>query len=813
MTRYLADAARDLRYGIRLLRQRRGFALAAILPLALGIGAAAAMYSVVDGVMLRPLPFAEPDRLVSIWVVENEWKGGAGATRWDRVVIGQDDYRALSRDAESFAAVAAWGPTRGMLADASGAFAQTIGIRVSSSIFEVLGVRPVIGRGFTSSEDVLNGPAIALLGWEAWQQSFGGDSAIIGRSIVLDEKPRTVVGIMPAGVRLDRANPAPSFWIPAFQSSEDDPVHHNRGYRGLGRLASGTTIAQASAEAGRIITAVKVGWKGASHGTGGRATSYQDDQTAAIRPSLLILAGATALLLLIACVNLAILMLGESARRQPEIAARAALGAAPGRLVRQLLTESLVVAGGGAALGLAAGWGITRVLIGLAPGNIPGLSDVRFDLRVFAFAALCATVSGVASGVLPVAALLRWGRHPVIGAASGLTARGEVQVHRLLVGLEVALCLVMLVGCSLLGRSLLRLSSVDTGFAPDGLVLVELTGPRSLWIDSAAIVNFQEAALRELRAIPGVAMVSGAHVGPFNRNFSSSPIKVAGQPDPPVRRDVQQNVVLPDYFKTLRLPLIAGRDFNERDDQSSTRVAIISEAEAQRDFPGESPLDRRVVWQGQEWTVIGIAANVHYSVLSKEFQPTIYIPSRQWSGGWMSFLVRTASNADGALLTRAIRDRIGGVNPSIVFNGINPVPALIQRSYAEERYRALLGSLFGIVGTVLAAFGMFGVISRTVARRMREAGIRSALGAPARSLTTLMLRETAFGAVLGVVIGVPAAAWLARSLTPYLFGVKAFDPVAYLAALALFTLAAAVATIPPARRAARVDPALVLKAE
>jgi hypothetical protein len=271
--------------------------------------------------------------------------------------------------------------------------------------------------------------------------------------------------------------------------------------------------------------------------------------------------------------------------------------------------------------------------------------------------------------------------------------------------------------------------------------------------------------------------------------------------------------VLPDYFRTLRVPILAGRDFSEADDPSSTRVAIISEAEAKRDFPGQSPLGQRVSWQALEWTIVGVAADVHYTGLDTEYQPTIYIPSPQFDGDWMSYLVRASGTADGSILARAIRDRLTSVNPSVVFTGINPVPTLVQRSYAEERYRTLLGSLFGIIGTVLAACGMFGVISRTVARRMREAGIRSALGAPSASLTTLMLRETAIGAVLGIAVGVPASAWLARGLTPYLYGVTGADPVAYLAALVLFAIAAAIATVPPARRAARVDPARVLRSE
>lgn len=810
---WLSDALRDARFGLRALAQRPGFALAAIIPLALGLGAATAMYSVVDGIMLRPLPFAEPDRIVSIWAVEESWKENpASAIRWDRVVIGKGDYQALGQ-AKSLARVGAWSPDGGMMTDANGATTRYSGIRVTGTIFDVLGIRPVIGRAFEETESVVDGPRVALLGWETWQQNFAGDSSIVGRSVVLNDDAFTVVGIMPPGARLDRVAPVPAVWVPAFRSTYDEPVHHNRSYRGLARLAPGVTVAQASEEVARVMRDVKIGWNGKADGTSGRATSYQADQTASIRPSLIILGGATVLLLLIACVNLAILMLGESSRRQPEMAARAALGAGPARLIRQLLTESLVVSASASLIGLLTGWGIMRVLLRLAPANIPGLADVRFDVRVFLFAAACALVAGIISGVLPVFALLRWGRHQVVGSASGLTARGEVVVQRLLVGLEVALSIVMLVGCSLLGRSLLQLSKVDTGFTPEGLTHIELDAPTRIWSDSATVLGYTAAVTRELQGISGVTMVSGSNGGMFNGRWSSSPIKVVGQPDPVVRRDVQQRVVLPDYFRTMQLRLTSGRDITEADNASSTRVAIISQAEVDRDFAGRSPLGQRVVWQGEQWEVIGVAADAHYRGLDTAFEPTIYIPAAQWSGNWMSFVVRTAPGIEVALLSRAIRDRIGSVNAAVTIRNLSSVSSLVERSYDEERYRTMLGSLFGIIGTTLAACGMFSVVARTVARRMREAGIRSALGASARSLTRLMLRETVIGSLFGMVVGLPMAVLLARTLTPYLYGVTSADPVAYLVALGMFIVAAALATIPSARRAAAVNPAVVMRSE
>jgi putative ABC transport system permease protein len=813
-TRYLTDLAQDIQFAWRMLRKRIGFALMAILPLALGIGAATAMYSVVDGVMLRPLPFVHPERLVAIWATESKWKNNnATAIAWNSVVIGQADYLALRERARTLSAVAAWGRDGGMFGDAAGGFEQVGGVRVTSSIFNLLGIRPVLGRAFQPNEDVVNGPHVALLGWEMWQRRFGGDSTIVGRSVTFDDSAYTVVGVMPPGLRLERTLPPPAIWFPAFQSHQDDPSKRNRSYLGLGRLAPGATVAQANADVAQIIADVKTSWKGNPDGTSGRTTNWQEDQVRGIRASLLILAGAVGLLLLIACVNVATLMFGEAARRQPEITARIALGATPARLARQLLTESLVIAGCGAALGLVLGWGLTRALVALAPGKIPGLADVRFDGRVFGFTAICAVVTGIAFGVLPTFVLLRWGRHSAARVGAGQTARGEHGIQRALVAIEVALSLVMLVGCSLLGRSLVRLSEVDPGFAPNGLLFVQVSAPLRIWADSAYAVSYRQAAVRELQAIPGVAAVSGSNGGLFNGNSSSSPLKIVGRPADEADHNAQQRVVLADYFHTMRVPIVAGRDFSESDNSSTERVAIISSAEAHRDFPGESPIGQRVIWQGQEWMVIGVAADVHYTGLATDFQPTIYIPDAQSSGNWVSFLVRASGSSDGTTLIRAIHDRIAALNPATVVKSVDPVPTLVEHSYAEERYRALLGSLFGIIGSVLAGVGMFGVISRTVARRMREAGIRVALGAPPPSLTRLMLRETVIGASIGVVIGVPAAMWLARALTPYLFGIRAYDPVAYVLAIGLLAFATLVATVPPARRAARVDPVTVLRAE
>ena len=467
-TRYAVNLLQDIRFALRLLRQRPLFAVMAILPLALGIGAATTMYSVADSVLIRPLPFPDPDRLVAIWATEARWRDTPSGTPWQSVVIGQQEYNALHDRARSLSQMAAWAQT-GVTLSSGDHFEPLTAVRVTAGLFPLLGVRPALGRVFHPGEAVLNGPRIVLLSWETWQTHFGGDSGIVGRSIVLGYTAHyTIVGVLPPQLRLDRTGPPPALWLPAFTDSSDIPSQHNRSYRGLGRLAPGATAAQANAEVARILSDVKAEWKGSADGTSGRAATWQDDQTAAARPSILMLSGAVLLLLLIACVNVATLMLSEAVRRQPEIFARQALGATPARLARQLITESVAIAGVGAALGALAAWGGVRLLVGTAPGRIPGIVDAHVDGRVLLFTVACALVIGMGFGLLPALALLRWGKQSGVRIGAGQTARGAAVTQRALVAAEVALSLVMLVGCSLLGRSLVRLTAEDPGFISDG---------------------------------------------------------------------------------------------------------------------------------------------------------------------------------------------------------------------------------------------------------------------------------------------------------------------------------------------------------
>jgi predicted permease len=430
---------------------------------------------------------------------------------------------------------------------------------------------------------------------------------------------------------------------------------------------------------------------------------------------------------------------------------------------------------------------------------------------VLLFASACAVVIGVVFGLVPALAMLGRGSGSRVRIGTGQTAGGAALAQRALIAAEVALSLVMLVGCSLLGRSLVRLTSVNPGFVSDGLFEIATYSTAGFWRDDARIDRFNAAATEALRAIPGITATSGASGGLFEGSGSSSPIKVVGVDYTDGGPMIQQRVVLPGYLHTIGAPLLAGRDFTAADQSGSEPVVIVTQAAVQRDFDGRSPIGKEVLWQGKTWTVIGIAGDVRYRDLSANVDPMIYIPSAQQPGNTVVFTVR--ASADQQSLARLIKERIDAIDPAVTVTRVDPVASLIQHSYGEERYRTLLGSLFGILAAILAGIGMFGVISRTVAQRLREVGIRVALGAQERSVVALMLRDTIRGAAIGVVAGTLLAALLARGLAPYLFGVRAGDPVAYLVAFALLAITMIAATLPPARRAARVDPVTILRAE
>ncbi|HEU4785892.1 MAG TPA: ABC transporter permease [Gemmatimonadaceae bacterium] len=794
----------DLRFAARSLRRRPVFAIVAIATVALAIGAATSIYSVVDAVLFRSLPYHDPGRLVAVWQTDPARKGQPVlAANWDRLPLDYTDFIAWRANQTSFTAVGAWSGFGAMLASSEGP-EQISGSRVSPGLFEMLGVRTILGRTFLPGEDVVGGPHVTMLSYETWRSRFGSRRDVVGKTVRFDDVPYEIVGVLPEGFSLQRGEPAAPFWIPAGQRPEDIG-QRNRSFHAIARLKPGVTLEQASVEASRLL---RTGDPAAKRGI--RITDVVRDETRAVRAPLLVLLGAVALLLLIACVNIATLLLGEAATRDMEMSARVALGATRGRLVRQLLTESLLLSGVGAAVGALLAWWGTKAIVALAPATIPGIRTAAVDFRILGVTLIGATITGVLFGLVPAFALSASG--PATLLRSGHTVRGRGRLQRAMIATELALSVLLLVGAGLLSRSLQKLSAVDPGFRADHLLAVRISFAES-WRDTIQLRAFYADAVTRLGATPGVTAATAASNVPFTGGWSSSPYILVGEGQAERmahKHEVQQRVIAPNYFAVMGIPVLAGRAFKEGDRADGTPVAIISEAAARRDFPNETAVGKRVNYQGAWREIVGIVRDVKFSRLSADDQPAIYTPISQRLNV-MDLVVRT--DRDPGTIASTVRKIVRDVGPTVAVTGIDDVQSLIHRSFGEERFRTALIGLFGTMAAVLAAVGMFGVTARAVGRRTREVGIRVALGATSSAVVAMIVRQTMNGVAIGVAIGLVGSIAATRILTPYLFGVSAHDPATYGAIFAFMVLVSIIASWVPARRAGRVEPAVVLRGE
>jgi predicted permease len=803
----LSELIHDARFAMRLLRRRPGFTSLATVTIALGIGAATSIFSVVDGVLLRPLPFANPDRLVAVWIAQPSLaKDPVIARLAERTVLGAEELAALRDRTTSYSGFGYWIASGSMLTS-NGSAEPVSTVSASASLLDVLGERTVLGRGLRPEENVLDGPRVALVGWETWTSRFAGDSGIVGRRIELDETQYTIVGVLPRGLRLDRAIAPAAFWTPAMQSKYEQPQYHNRSYHVVARLRPGMTPTAAELETARAFRSVS-----GDTTLSARVLDWQYDQTRESRGPLYLLLGASALLLLIGCVNVAMLLLGESASREREIAARVALGASRGRIVRQLLVESTTVALLGATLGTALAWTLTRTLTSLAPTRIAGIESLDVDIRALGFAILCATVAGVLFGLTPALTLARSSEGALLRVGVGQSARHGRRVQRWLVATEVALSFALLVGGVLFARSLDRLTAVDPGFRPQRLVAIKTIAPRSFYRDDSRTLVFYEEGVRRLSALAGVDGATAGENTPFGGGWSSSPVMVEGRTYEYNRGpSTDQHTVLPDYFSVLGMPIRDGRTFTLADAAGSELVAIISDAAARRDFPNESAIGRRVRWQGQYRRVVGVVGDVRAARLTRTTGPAIYVPMRQYVGGSATFIVRT--NLDLAAIAPALRTTLGGIDPAVSVSSIERMPTLISLSYVDERYRTIIVGAFALFAAMLASVGLYGVTLRAASRRTREIGIRVALGATPGRATQLVMSDTLRGVAAGLVAGITLSLVGARALGAYLFDVAPTDPLTFGVVLALLATVAVIASGIPARRASRANPSAVLNGD
>jgi putative ABC transport system permease protein len=809
LAEYADTVRQDLRYAVRMLARSPGFAAAAVLTLALGIGANAAIFSLVNAVLLRPLPYRAPEQLVRVWE-----RSPSGA---ERNVVSPGNYHDWRTRAKSFSTLAAHSWSFGVAMTEEGEPAMVMLMDATPSLFAMLGVGPALGRGL-SEDDATTGDA-ALLSDKLWRARFGADRGVVGRRIVLNDRPHLVVGVMPPGFTF--VDPTVELWRAAPRGRLDPNERRGHNWFVVGRLAPGVSLDGARAEMRTIAAALTREYPQFMAGWGVNVVPLHADMVAAARPVLLVLLGGVGLILLIACANIANLLLARAVSREREIAVRGALGAMRGRLVRQLLTEGMVLAVVGGLLGLVVAAPLLRGLIAFAPGDIPLLDEVRVDRTVLGFAAAATILSTVLFALAPALRLASTDLQTMLrtsqGTASGLR-HGRLR-NALLVS-EVALSLVLLVGAGLLVRSAQHLSTVDYGYRADGLLAVFLDLPRARYDSTARHVAFYGQLLERIRGLPGVSGVTASSEVPavgYNMTFSYA-VEGHRAANPSGREDAQAlHVVAAEYFHVLGIPVRRGRAFETRDNANAPPVTIVNEAFARRHWPGESELGRRFSLVGPKgpWLeIVGVVGDTRMVSADAPPAPIFYIPhaQKQWHWlGWMTLIVRAEPGRDPRSLAPAVRAAVAEQDRRLPIHRVATVHELYGESTARRRFATTLLTVFAALALLLGTIGMYGVLSYAVAQRRREIGIRIALGAGTSEVMGAVLRQALALTALGVVIGTGGALALTRLLGALLYEVSPTDPATYVAVAVLLTLVAALAAWMPAWRATRIDPLVVLR--
>jgi predicted permease len=796
----------QLRYAVRLLVKNPGFSLAAILVLALGIGANTAIFTVVRAVLLAPLPYKDPDRLVRLFesrvVADNPYN-----------VVSPENYRDWLAQASSYEQMAAVGGIGFALSSASGQLPELLTAQmVSANLFDTLGVRPARGRVFTPEEDSLEAPRLTILSDALWRRRFASDPNVIGANIRLDGENYSVIGIMPPG--FDYPGPGIQLWVSMWRH-EPKGSQHSRGNHHLsivGRLKPGVTVSQANTEldgiARRIHQAALA--KGELTGKGAAVSPLAERTVARVKPMLVMLVGAVACVLLIACVNVTNLLLTRALARRREVAIRAAIGATRGQLLRQFLTESLLLAGIGAALGIWLAIWATDALVRRA-GDIPRIEEAGINSDVFWFTVSVALLTGIVVGLAPALASSRvdltstmqeGGRASTPGKRTGL-------FRDTLVAVEVALSLMLLIGCGLLLKSFLKLRSVDAGYTADRVLTMGISLPSSRYSTNPQRVAFFETMLERTRSIPGVLAAGMVTIPPLAGHWSDESITIEGRPPLPPGQFQQalNRTADPDYFRVLGIPLKQGRFFTSADRLDAPPVMIISEAFARAYFPGEDPLGKRVILGGPR-EIVGVVGDVRKQ-LQLDPEPTMYSPLFRGSASNTTLVVRTAG--DPASLAIPIQKELGRLDSDLPAISVRTMDQIAEGGTGQRRFGLTLLTLFAGLAVVLAAIGLYGVLSYSIEQRTAELGIRLALGASTGQIARMVLWQGMKPAALGIVAGLAGGAAATQLLETLLYGVKPADPQVLAGVVALIVLVSAAACLVPAWRSTRIDPVVALR--
>ena len=792
----------DIRFGLRMLARNPGVTALVSVALALGIGGSTAIFGVVDAVLLKPLPVADPNRLVWIWA-------NSPSRNLAFAFAAYSTYAEWRAGSTSFESMSAYAPASASLM--VGANPERVDVtRVNATFFSMLGVRPYAGRDFRSAEDQPGAPRVALLSYGLWERRFGSDPAVIGRSIDLDGESVTVQGVLPRSFAFpDR--PA-DMYVPIARSTA-------RGARDApsvgvyGRLKRGVPLERAQAEIDAVSRRLEAEVPG-MRGRGAQIWRVRDFAVRDVRLSLLVLLGAVGLVLLIACANVANLLLVRASVRQREIALRTALGAGRWRILRQLLTESIILGICGGIAGLALADAGIRLLPRYGPDRIPYLQRVSLDGTVVAFAVAASLLTGIFFGLAPALSAFRGRIYETL--KEGSMAAGETRTRNrfrgALVVIEVALALLLTIGATLMMRTLLRLQGTSPGFDAEGVLTASITLPLPKYPRPEQRIAFYRHVLDRIGTMPGVRAASMVSLIPFAGSNTGVNLQVEGQPPPrPEETPIfWQRIIDPAYFRVMRIPLIRGREFTEQD-SGSPRVAIINQTMARRFWPGTDPLGKRF-GSGSSWyTIVGIVGDVKFTSLTKDPDPEFYEPYRQTPGPAMVLTVRTTS--DPLRLTAALREAVLETDPAQPISRVRSMQRYLSDAEGTSRLSAVLLTAFGSTALLLAAVGIYGVISFSVARRTREIGIRVALGAARRDVLRMVVGQAMTLTAVGIAAGMGAALALTRVMQGMLFGVSATDPLAYLAVSALLMGIAALAAYIPARRAARISPSAALRYE
>jgi predicted permease len=812
----MSNLLQDLRFAIRQLRKSPGFALTTILTLALGIGATTAIFSLINAVLLRPLPFPEPSRLMAVGEIHTSVSkfGPLDSLSYPDFF----DWRTRNRTFESLASYHGDNHTL----TGNGTPRQLEAETVSSEFFRLLGINPLLGRGFVA-DDEKPGTHVAVLSHETWQSVFGGDPSIVGRNITLDRNTYTVVGVMPKGFEFPIQTPAPQLWTTlADDATDKEPITAQRGAHMVtlvGRLKPGISVAQANADLNVIAQNLAEQYPESNKQfAAATVVSQLEDLVGSTRSALNVLFAAVVFVLLIACANVAGLMLTRASRRRPEIAVRSAMGATRWEIMRQVLVESVVLGLCGGALGVVLAVLLLKIMLRFVPQNLPRLDQVSVDGMVLLFAAAVSIITGVLFGVLPAWRMSRLDPALALreGTRSMTSGRRQNRLNSALVVAETAIGLVLLVGAGLLVRSLVRVLNVEPGFNPHNVLTASIDLPESQYPDLKRGLFYDEL-LPRLAALPGVKSVSGGYPLPLSRGNITLGFTIEGRPAAKgEEEDAPCSVVTPDFFRALDIPVIAGRTFLPTDDSKAPAVTVVNQAFARKYFPHENPIGKHIqpglgdgITNHPPREIVGIVGDVKRKGLTAEMPAQFYLPLKQALILDPSIIIRT--DGDPLSLMGPLRDQLGQVDSNIPLYRIRTLDDYFSLSASQPRFQTVLITSFAVIALLLAAVGLYAVLSYMVAQRTLEIGLRLALGAQRDSVLGLILRRGMVLAVAGLAIGIVVSLLLTRFMQELLYGVKPFDPLTFVAVSAVLLLVSLVASSVPAYRAARLDPMQTLR--